>query len=126
MSRSRIPPSVSRPIDPTGLPAHELDGWAFAELAGVVEDWPTAARRVERARAGLGGRPGVASADDLEFTADLLARTLEADLGLSMVDVVRVLDRLGLPTDGVPIVPREEPEALDDELVGTAGLRNAA
>ncbi len=92
---------------------HDLAAWAFdvAELA--VADWPEGQRRMRTTRrfvrASLRGkRARRVSFEDVVFTAGLLARIFEADIGLGMSDVVAILDEFGLPTEMVPLAPRAQ------------------
>jgi hypothetical protein len=94
----------------------DLVTWAFDLAAADVADWPEGRRRVRATRryvlARLGGRRvrGVPS-EDVLFTAGLLARVFEAEAGLGMSEMVAVLDRIGLPTEVVPLMPRVQPHA---------------
>jgi hypothetical protein len=142
MSRTRKDPSAPDyplpwivggiDVGPAALPVAEIVTWAFELVADVVSDWPEARERVERAQACLAGEAARASDDDLEFAADLIARTLEADVGVSMADVVAILDRIGLPTDAVPLAARPQSIVVEHaDFVATDGddakrYRNAA
>lgn len=86
----------------------DLLGWAFELARKDVAGWPEGTRRVRSAhrfaRAVLRGKtPRTEPREDLLFTAALLVRVFEADLGLAVDQVVSVLDQLGLPLDHVPI-----------------------
>ena len=89
--------------------------WALALVEKCVADWPEGKRHVDATRryllARLRGQAASARAEDIAFTSELLARTLEADHGFRTSEIVAVLDGLDLPTDAVPIVPREPPPA---------------
>ncbi len=92
----------------------DLATWAFDLAAQDVADWPEGQRRVRNARRFVlarlhGKRSRFAPSDDILFTAGLLARIFEAEIGLGMTDVVGILDSLGLPTETVPLRPREQP-----------------
>jgi hypothetical protein len=90
---------------------HDLAAWALDLAARDVADWPEGQRRVRTARRFVlarlrGKRPRGVPAEDILFTAGLLARLFEAELRLPMPDVVAIFDRLGLPTEMVPLMPR--------------------
>jgi len=91
----------------------DLAAWAFDLAARDVANWPEGQRRVRTARrfvlARLRGKDHRAPSDDILFTAGLLARIFEAEIGLDMSDVVGILDDLGLPTEMVPLRPRVQP-----------------
>ena len=95
----------------------DLAAWAFDLAAKDVEDWPEGRRRVRTARryvlARLRGKElRHAPYEDVLFTAGLLARIFEADIGLGMSEMVAVLDAIGLPTEVVPMMPRTQPVRL--------------
>jgi hypothetical protein len=86
----------------------DLANWAFDLAERDVEDWPVAKRRVKNVRrsilAEIGGeRAPRASLEDLMFTANLIARVLDADLGLDVAEALAVLDYLALPTEELPL-----------------------
>jgi hypothetical protein len=92
----------------------DLAAWAFDLAARDVADWPEGQRRVRTARrfvlARLRSRhQRSAPFEDVLFTAGLLARIFEAEIGLGMPEVVGILDSLGLPTEMVPLRPRVQP-----------------
>lgn len=92
----------------------DLAGWAFDLAAQDVADWPEGARRVRNARryvlARLRGKHLRSTPyEDVIFTAGLLARICEQEIGLGVGDMLSVLDHLGLPTEDVPIMPRPQP-----------------
>lgn len=98
---------------PTILPPADLAAWAFELAADSVEDWPEAHRRVGRARRAIaarlsGARAAGATAEDVVFTAALLARLFEADLELDMAETLAIFDAIGLPTDDVSLTPRRK------------------
>ncbi len=89
---------------------HDLAAWAFDLAARDVADWPDGRRRVRNARRFVLGRLRGKDVhhtpyEDVLFASGLLARILEADLHLPLAHVVAALDRLGLPTEVVPLVP---------------------
>jgi hypothetical protein len=61
------------------------------------------------ALAAIHGKADPRSVDDVVFAAGLLARVLDADLGLGLGDIVTVLEQMGLPADDVPSPPRRPP-----------------
>lgn len=129
MSKSKRPSSSTNPTAPASAPqpAHpwvigdidfgpavaavqDLAAWAFDLAARDVDDWPEGRRRVRNARHFVmrrlrGKDMHHTPYEDVLFTAGLLARILEADLHLPLVHVVAALDRIGLPTEVVPLVP---------------------
>ena len=50
-----------------------------------------------------GTRSRAASMDDVMFTARLLARIFDEDLGLGLTDVLTIFDTLELPSEVVPV-----------------------
>ena len=104
-------PDARPPLDAVA----ELAAWAFAMAEKSVADWPEGKRRVDGVRrhlvARLRGQWVDAPCEDIAFTASLLARIFEADHGLPTSEIVAILDQLDLPTDAVPLVPREPPPA---------------
>lgn len=122
---TKKPPAPSTTPPPEGAKPHgdrpplgavaELAVWAFALAEKSVADWPEGMRRVRAARrhlvARLRGHVIDVADEDIAFTASLLARIFDADLCLETPEMVAILDELGLPTDAVPIVPREPPPA---------------
>jgi hypothetical protein len=91
----------------------DLAAWALDLAAADVADWPEGQRRVKNARrfvlARLRGKHLRSTPyEDVIFTAGLLARIFEAEVGLGMSQVVAVLDRIGLPTEVVPLTPRPQ------------------
>jgi hypothetical protein len=111
-SARTAPPWIESGIDygPALVAIEELIAWAFDLAAASVADRESK-RRVKDARrytlASVRGRrtpPGAEA--DVMFTASLLIRILDADLGLGLGDIVEVLAALGLPTADVPHPPR--------------------
>ena len=109
------PPWIEGGIDydPALVAIEELIDWAFGVAAAAVADAPADLRRVRNARryalAAVHGKADPRSVDDVMFTAGLLARVFDADLGLGLGDIVTVLEQLGLPADHVPRSPRRPP-----------------
>jgi hypothetical protein len=94
---------------PALVAIEELIAWAFDLAATQVADWPEGKRRVRNARRivanairGKRTRQTLRSEDDVVFTASLLIRIFDGDLGLGLGDIVEVLSELGLPTFEVP------------------------
>ncbi len=95
---------------------HDLAAWAFDLAARDVDDWPESRRRVKNARRFVLGRLRGKDVtrvpyEDVLFTAGLLARIFEEDLRLPMAHIVAALDKLGLPTEVVPLMPRRQARA---------------
>jgi hypothetical protein len=91
----------------------DLAEWALGLAAADVADWPEGRRRVKSATRFVldrlhGKRTRAVPSDDILFTAGLLARIFEADVGLGMNEMVSILDQLGLPTEVVPMMPRAQ------------------
>ncbi len=99
--------------DPALVAIEELIDWAFGVATASVADAPADVRRVRNARryalAAIHGKADPRSVDDVVFAAGLLARVLDADLGLGLGDIVTVLEQMGLPADDVPSPPRRPP-----------------
>ena len=93
----------------------DLSAWAFDLAARDVADWPEGQRRVQTAHQLVLGHPPANSPrdplGDVLFTASLLARIFDADLHLGMSEMVAIFDRLGLPTELVPLMPRRQASA---------------
>jgi hypothetical protein len=113
-----IHPWVIGGIDygPAIATVRELSAWAFDLAARDVADWPSGQRRVQTAHRFVldrlrGTYRRAAPFEALLFTAELLARIFEADLHLGMSEMVTILDRLGLPTELVPLMPRRQANA---------------
>jgi hypothetical protein len=111
------PPWVKNGIDygPARAAIGDLASWALDLAERAVADWPTGRAHVRNARRFVEARiddkhPRGASIDDVMFTARLLARIFDEDLGLGISDALTILDALELPIDVVP-VPRCAPRA---------------
>lgn len=81
----------------------------FALAACHIEDWPIGNVRLRRARRYLlaklhGASVGDDPTDDLWFAARLIVRALDADVGLTDLEMVALFDALGLPIDAVPVL----------------------
>lgn len=90
---------------------HDLAAWAFDIAERDVRGWREAERRVRNARrfvlAGIRGyRARRVPYEDVMFTAGLLVRIFDDDLSLGISEMVAIFDALGLPTEVVPLVPR--------------------
>jgi len=90
---------------------HDLAAWAFDIAERDVRGWSEAEHRVRNARrfvlAGIRGyRARRVPYEDVLFTAGLLVRIFDDDLSLGMSEMISVFDALGLPTEVVPLVPR--------------------
>lgn len=134
LEREYVDPSIGPAIDPVLDPAlgavldvgteddeidygpaisalHDLAAWALEIAERDVRDWPEAQRRVRCARRFVlarirGARARRVPYEDVIFTAGLLVRIFDDDLALGMSEMVAIFDALGLPTELVPIVPR--------------------
>ena len=103
-------PWIRNGIDygPARAAIHELATWALDIAERAVDDWPTGrahvcnTRRFVEARI-AGNRPSRASIDDVMFTARLLARIFDDELGLDLSDALTIFDILELPLDVVPV-----------------------
>lgn len=111
------PPWVEGGIDygPALVAIDELIAWAFDLAAASVPDRESK-RRVKNARrlvvARMRGKAAPAGGEaDVLFTATVLARALDADLGLGLGAIVEVFTELGLPIDDVPQPPRRPARA---------------
>lgn len=106
-------PWVRNGIDygPARAALSELARWALDIAARNVEDWPWALARVENTRGAISGHfTGLssreASTEDIVFTAQLLARIFDDDLGLDLSDALVILEALDLPVDALPLADR--------------------
>lgn len=86
----------------------DLCGWAFELARKDVAGWRDGTRRVRVAHRYVralvrGKRPRVEPREEVMFTAALLVRLFDADLGLGAEHVAEMLDQLGLPLDHVPV-----------------------
>lgn len=126
MSKSNEPTTTTAKTSKRAKPAHgepepehinyapaieaidDLFTWALDLAMQSVAHWPAAKRRVSNARRNLrsfmrGKAPrGRGVEEDIAFTAALLVRILDADLGLGIGDIATVFDELGLSTEHVP------------------------
>jgi hypothetical protein len=103
-------PWIKNGIDygPARAAIGELAVWALDLAERSVADWPAgrahvcATRRLMEAHV-TGTRSRAASVDDVMFTARLLARIFDEDLGLGLTDVLTIFDTLELPSEVVPV-----------------------
>jgi hypothetical protein len=98
---------------PARAAVRDLANWALDIADGAVDDWPVGQRHVRNTRRFVtarieGKKPRRVSIDDIWFTAELLARIFDEDLGLGLSDALTILETLELPFDAVP-VPRRAP-----------------
>jgi len=98
----------------------KLARWALDIAAHGVEDWPSARARVEKTRKAVmaqitGSAPGKASVEDVVFTAELLARIFDDELGLDLADAFEILDALDLPVDVLPLEDRRRRERASND-----------
>jgi hypothetical protein len=107
----------------------DLFTWALDLAMQNVVDWPEGKRRVKSARRVLGtlmrgkAARGGAADEDVAFTAALLVRILDADLGLGLGAIAAIFDELGLPSDHVPRAP-STPRASAGPSIPPASLRH--
>ena len=107
------PPWIFDGIDygPARAAVRDLANWALDIAEKSLDDWPAARLHVRKTRrfidARIGGkRSNAASLEDLEFTATLLTRIFDEDLGLGLSEVLTILDSISLPVDAVPVQRR--------------------
>jgi hypothetical protein len=110
-------PWIKNGIDygPARAAIGDLASWALDLAERCVADWPAGRAHVRATRRSVeahiaGKRTRGASIDDVMFTAHLLARIFDEDLGLGLSDALTILDTLDLPIDAVPL-PRYAPRA---------------
>lgn len=107
----------------------DLLGWAFELARKDVADWPEGTRRVRSAhhyvRALLRAKaPRVEPREDLLFTAALLVRVFESEIGLSIDHITAVLDELGLPHDHAPIARARPATAASAQTIAPSVWRH--
>jgi hypothetical protein len=95
---------------PARAAVRDLANWALDIAECAVDDWPVGQVHVRNTRrfvtARIAGKePRRVSVDDIWFTAELLARIFDEDLGLGLSEALTILETLELPFDAVP-VPR--------------------
>lgn len=94
---------------PANTAARDLATWALALAERDVADWPAARKRVRNTRrfvlSRLAGKERRMPTEDVLFTASLLARIFDDDLGLGLADSLSIFDTLDLPTDIIPVPP---------------------
>jgi len=116
-------PWIKNGIDygPARAAIGELASWALDLAERAVADWPTGRAHVRNTRRFVEARiddkhPRGASMDDVMFTARLLARIFDEDLGLGLSDALTIFDTLDLPLEVVPCyascAPRSTPSVL--------------
>ena len=98
---------------PARAAVRDLANWALDIAERAVDDWPRAQVHVRNTRRFVsarieGKKPRRVSIDDVWFTAELLARIFDEDLGLGLSEALTILDTLELPIDPVPM-PRRAP-----------------
>ena len=91
----------------------DLANWALDIAERAVDDWPAGQVHVRNTRRFVSARlddkkPRRVSIEDIWFTAELLARIFDEDLGLGLSDALTILDTLELPVEAVPM-PRRPP-----------------
>lgn len=110
-------PWIKQGIDygPARSALDDLSSWALDLADRCVEDWPAGRAHVHATRRFIdaqlaGKRLRNVSIDDVMFTARLLARIFDEDLGLGISDALTILDSLDLPLDVLPF-PYHTPRA---------------
>lgn len=98
---------------PARAAVRDLANWALDIAERSVDDWPVGQVHVRNTRRFVsarieGKKPRRVSVDDIWFTAELLARIFDEDLGLGLSEALTILETLELPFDAVP-VPRRTP-----------------
>lgn len=113
---------------PASAAVRELALWALAVAERDVEDWPAARKRVRNTRrfvlARLDGKDRRLPIEDVLFTASLLARIFDDDLGLDLADALAIFDSLELPTESLPApTPRSPSHARGARPIASAPQR---
>ena len=93
---------------PARAAVNDLANWALDIAERAVDDWPMAQAHVRNTRRFVsarieGKKARRVSLDDVWFTAELLARIFDEDLGLGLSDALTILETLELPIDPVPM-----------------------
>lgn len=103
-------PWVKNGIDygPARAAFKDLAVWALDLAEREVADEPADKRRIRNVRRSLLGTASrEASARDVMFTAQVLARVLDRDLALGLADQLAIFEQLDLSTDVLPLwLPR--------------------
>lgn len=124
------------PIDyePALAAVGDLFTWAFDLAEKNVRGWRAGKQHVKRSRrylrALLRGREpfGLADEQDLSFTAGLLIRIFDEDLGLGLGAVASIFESLGLSTDALPTMtqrPVAEPPISKPTLAHLCAILHA-
>ncbi len=113
---------------PASAAARELALWALGIAERDVEDWPAARKRVRNTRrfvlARLDGKDRCLPLEDVLFTASVLARIFDADLGLELVDALAIFASLELPMESLATpVPRSAPLTRNVRPISSAPQR---
>lgn len=114
---------------PARAAIQDLASWALAIAERSVADWPAGRAHVRNTRRYIDARIAGESArrvdaEDLMFTAQLLVRIFDDDLGLGLSDTLTIFDLLELPQEVVPVSTPRSARSLENPLV--ALLREAA
>lgn len=98
---------------PARAAIQDLANWALDIADQWVGDWPLGRKHVRNTRrfllARIQGRKVRGSFEDLLFTARLLARVFDDDLGLDLSDALTIFDVLELPLEAMPMPTRRAP-----------------
>ena len=93
---------------PARAAVRDLANWALDIAERAVDDWPVGQVHVRNTRRFVsarieGKKHRRVSIDDFWFTAELLARIFDEDLGLGLSEAMTILETLDLPLDAVPV-----------------------
>jgi hypothetical protein len=123
-------PWIRNGIDygPARAAIQDLATWALDIADRAVADWPAGRAHVKRTRRYVdariaGNAPRQVAIDDVMFTAQLLARIFDDDLGLGISDMLTIFDLLELPNEVVPVSTPRTQHVASNPLV--ALFRNA-
>jgi hypothetical protein len=82
----------------------DLADWALGLAEREVSDDPTDLKRIRNVRRAIDGRATrEPSTGDVMFTAQVLARVFDRDLGLGLADQLAIFEQLELSTDFLPL-----------------------
>lgn len=115
--------------EPALAAVDDLAAWAF-DLAGRdVADWPEGKRRVRSTRRYVhavlrGKRIPKQPHGDLMFTAALLARIFDAEVGIGLDRIADILGELALPADHAPVAVRRRAEGDKPRPIAPSAWRH--
>ena len=99
-------PWVKNGIDygPARAAIKDLADWALGLAEREVSDDPADLKRIRNVRRAIDGRATrEPSTGDVMFTAQVLARVFDRDLGLGLADQLAIFEQLELSTDFLPL-----------------------